>query len=90
MVDDVLSEIEEIFMTELAGRDDAHELAGRLMARFRNQFAKSSLYISQDLNFRNNQIIQMYQQGKTKRQIAYSFQLSTRRVSDILKMELRA
>lgn len=78
-----MEEIEEFFMNELVGLDAV--TIKQLVIKFRERFAKSALYISQDLNHRNNQIIQMNKQGKTKRQIGYALGLSTRRVSDILK-----
>lgn len=77
-----MEEIEEFFMNELVGLDAV--TIKRLVIKFRERFAKSSLYISQDLNHRNNQIIQMNKQGKSARQIAMTFRLSDRQVSNIL------
>ena len=84
MTDNALAEIEEIFMNELGDLENGHQRVKTLMIKFRERFAKGSLYIAFDYNHRNKQIIEMSNQGKTARQIAMTFQLSTRQVSKIL------
>ena len=83
-MNDCLSEIEELVFSELNDLDNGHERMKRILIRFRERFAKGTIYVSFDYNQRNAEIVRRYT-GTNERQLAMEFRLSIRQVSKITK-----
>lgn len=84
-MNECLSEIEEFLAEEI--QDEM--TIKRILIRFRERFAKGSIYVSFDYQQRNAEIKRRYN-GKNTRILAREYNLSVRQISTILKDKYHA
>lgn len=84
-MNECLSEIEEFLVEEI---QDAVTVK-RILIKFRERFAKGSIYVSFDYQQRNNEIKRRYN-GNNARLLAREYNLSARQISTIVKDKYHA
>ena len=84
-MNDCLSEIYELIVTESGDTDLSNRILGKLCERF----AKGSIYVPFDYQQRNNEIKRRFN-GNNARMLAREYNLSVRQISTIVKDKYRA